>query len=65
MLVESLITKEANTNPNKTLPTSPKNTLAFGKLKGRNPKQPTDKAVLIMATPDFSTKKKEKTAINP
>ena len=65
MFVDNLIVKEANTNPKRRLPTSPINTLAFGKLKGKKPKEPTDKAALIKAILDFSAMQKENTAINP
>ena len=65
MFVDNLRANEANTNPNKTLPTSPINTFAFGKLKGKKPKEPTDKAALIKAILDFSSMQKENTAINP
>ena len=35
---DSFTTNEAKINPKKRLPTSPIKTLAFGKLRGRNPR---------------------------
>jgi hypothetical protein len=36
-LTDKIIIKQENINPNKILPTSPINTLAFGMLKNKKP----------------------------
>ncbi|HKZ57733.1 MAG TPA: hypothetical protein VJ024_08520 [Thermodesulfovibrionales bacterium] len=63
--VDSSTTKEANTNPNNILPTSPMKTRALGKLKGRKPIQPATKTVLIKKISWAFSIKWEKYAIRP
>ena len=65
IVADSFITKKANKNPNDTLPTSPINTLAFGKLKGKKPRQADTKEILINAMSGSLVIKYEKKVISP